>query len=61
MEILKGIIAFHEYLYPHLKELYLKIEEISTEENSNYIESECTDEAHFWLTPEEYRSLPGTE
>ena len=61
IEILKGIIAFHEYLYPHLKELHVKIDETQPEENSNYIESERADESHFWLTPEEYRSLPSAE
>lgn len=61
IEILKGIIEFHEYLYPHLKELHVKIDETPPEENSNYIESERADEAHFWLTPEEYRSLPSAE
>lgn len=61
IEILKGIIAFHEYLYPHLKELHVKIDETPPEENSNYIESERADESHFWLTPEEYRSLPSAE
>lgn len=61
IEILKGIIAFHEYLYPHLKELHFKIDETPSKENSNYTQLERSDEAHYWLTPEEYRSLPSVE
>lgn len=55
IERLKGLIDFHEYLYPHLKELHVKIEDTNAEENALYTEEEKNDEAHFWLTPEEYR------
>lgn len=60
-EILKGLIDFHEYLYPHLKELHVKLEETPLEANSQYTKSEQADEAHYWLTTEEYRNLPPVE
>ena len=61
IEVLKGLIDFHEYLYPHLKDLHVKIEETPLEENSHYTQSEKSDNAHYWLTPEEYRKLPSAE
>lgn len=61
IEELKGLIEYHEFLYPHLKELHTKIEEIKPEENSLYTKEEKEDEAHYWLTPEEYRNLPTLE
>lgn len=61
IEELKGLIEYHEFLYPHLKELHTKIEEIRPEENSLYTKEEKEDETHFWLTPEEYRNLPTIE
>ncbi len=61
IETLKGLIDFHEYLYPHLKELHVKLEETPLEANARYTKFEQADEAHYWLTPEEYRELPPVE
>nr|DAL85799.1 MAG TPA: V-type ATP synthase subunit E [Caudoviricetes sp.] len=61
IEILKGRIAFHEFIYPHLKELNEKVDAGTPEENALYTEDEKSDESHFWLTPEEFRKLSEAE
>jgi hypothetical protein len=61
IEILKGLIAFHEYLYPHLTDLHVKTDYIPSTSNLTYTEEEKLDESHDWLTPEEYRNKPTAE